>query len=125
MTNMRILAAASRHRDTGEDPEAMTTRRAVTSLAVLLLTAGACGRSGAPRPTGETPTQADTLAERLLRDSLTRASEDSIRALGAAPAAAPVLPAPTLAPKKESAAAPERRCVLDLPNTPSTHGPCA
>jgi len=93
----------------------MTTRRAVTTLAVLLLTAGACGRSGAP-PTGGTPAQADTLAERLLRDSLTRASEDSIRAVGGAPAAAPVLPAPNLPPKKESATAPERRCVLDLPN---------
>src|SRR5688572_1762237 len=95
----------------------MTTRRAITGLAVLLLTAGACGRSGAPRPTGDTPALADTLAERLLRDSLTRASEDSIRALGAAPPAAPVLPAPTLPPKKESTAEPERRCVLDLPNT--------
>src|SRR5688572_26600359 len=94
-------------------------RRAITSLAILLI-AGACGRPGTPRPVAGPPAQADTLAERLRRDSLTRASEDSIRAAGAAPVAPPSATTPALPPKKESATAPERRCVLDLLNTPDT-----
>lgn len=94
-------------------------RRAITGLAILLI-AGACGRPGTPRPTAEPPAQADTLAERLRRDSLTKASEDSIKAAAAAPVAPPAAVTPPLAPKKESATTAERRCVLDLFNNPAT-----
>jgi lipopolysaccharide export system protein LptA len=62
----------------------------------------------------------DTLAERMARDSLTRLSEDSIRAAANAPKALPPTPVPPLPPKSTPAAATERRCVLDLLNYPLT-----
>jgi lipopolysaccharide export system protein LptA len=98
----------------------MMTRAVIAGLAALLVTAGACGRSGGPHTAPDVTPEVDTLAERLHRDSLTRASEDSIRAAAAAPVAPPGVTTPTLTPKKESAPAPERRCVLDLLNNPLT-----
>ncbi len=98
----------------------MMTRSGMAVLAVLLVTAGACGRSSGPPPAPDATPEVDTLAERLVRDSLTRLSEDSIRAAASAPVGTPIAVPPALAPKKEGTSEPERRCVLDLTNTPLT-----
>jgi len=97
----------------------MKPHAVLAGFATLLLTAGACGRSGA-RPNPDVTPAVDTLAERLRRDSLTKVSEDSIRAAANAPTGTPVTAAPALPPKKESAPEPERRCILDLLNNPLT-----
>jgi len=80
-----------------------------------MVLAGAC-RSGGPRPRAATPALPDTLAERLARDSTTRAREDSIRASAETPATPPAAPAPALPPKTASPPEAERQCVLDLLN---------
>jgi lipopolysaccharide export system protein LptA len=99
----------------------MTNRVALPVLCCLLVLAGAC-RSGGRRPRATPPAVADTLAERLARDSVVKAQEDSIRSAAEAPATPPAAPAPELPPRAAEAPAPERRCTLDLPNTPDTRG---
>ncbi len=86
----------------------------------LLLVAGACGRSGGPRPRATLPPVADSVAERIARDSTVKAREDSIRAAATPPDTAPAAPTPVLPPKTESPPEAERRCVLDLTNTGET-----
>lgn len=100
----------------------MTPRYSIVGLAGLLVIAAACGRSGGPRPRASTPAVADTLAERLARDSTNRAREDSIKAAEAAPVTAPAGPVPVVPLKDRTAPALERRCLLDLTNTPATRG---
>jgi len=99
----------------------MSPRAAIVGLAALLVTAGACGRSGV-RPAPTVTPVVDTAAERLAREAAAKAHEDSIRVSGAVPVAPPATPTTVVAPKPVPKATPERRCVLDLPNTPSTHG---
>lgn len=102
----------------------MTRRASFLPLVGLLLVAS-CGRS-APRTRPSTaaapPAAGDSVALRQAREAANRAREDSIRASTAAPAAPPVAAPPGVAPRAPAAAvaAPERRCVLDFPNTPST-----
>src|SRR5262245_20077241 len=98
----------------------MRRELAIGILTCLLATVGACGRSGGPRPTPTVAPVVDTAAERAARDSATRAREDSIKAAAQAPIAPPAAPAPVLPPKAEPKPEVERRCILDLPNTPLT-----
>jgi hypothetical protein len=105
----------------------MTPKRVLTLLGGALFMGAAC-RSGGPRPRatpGPAPaidtTTTDTTT-RALSDSAVKAREDSIKAGAASPATPPGAPTAEVPPKVASAAAPERRCVLDLPNTPSTRG---
>ena len=100
----------------------MNSRLTTVAISFLLATAVACGRSGGPRPLPPVAPVVDTLAERLARDSTTKAREDSIKAAGETPAAPATPTAPGVPPKTTAASAPERRCILDLPNTPQTHG---
>jgi hypothetical protein len=86
-------------------------------VAGLFAVAVACGRSGGPRPAAPTPPVPDTLAERLARDSIIKAREDSLKAAADAPTGIPAPVAPPLAAKDTTAARPERRCILDLINT--------
>ena len=89
-------------------------------VAGLLVVAVACGRSGGRRPSAPAAPVADTLAERLARDSTIKAREDSLKAAADAPTGTPTPEAPALAPKDTTAVRPERRCVLDLINTGPT-----
>jgi hypothetical protein len=95
-------------------------RVAFASLCLLVM-AGAC-RSGGPRPRAAVPAVPDTLAERLARDSVAKAREDSIRSAEVRPETPATTPAPELQPRTPKPAEPERRCILDLPNTPATRG---
>ena len=103
----------------------MTPRRMLTLLGGALIMGAAC-RSGGPRPRATpVPTPAvDTTAidTTTLSDSAVKAREDSIKAAAETPAAAPGAPTAEVPPKVVSAPAPERRCILDLPNTPDTRG---
>lgn len=56
----------------------------------------------------------------MARDSIAQAREDSIRAASETPITTPAAPAPELAPKSPAPPDPERRCILDLTNTPDT-----
>ena len=111
----------------------MTSRRGLALLGALLL--GVACRSGGPRPRATTPTPSpaapapttpaavDTTVRDttgVISDSLLKAREDSIKAAAATPVTTPAAPAAEVPPKVVSAPAPERRCVLDLPNTPVT-----
>lgn len=98
----------------------MTARLAAVAGIAGLIVIGACGRSGGPRPRGTTVPVADTAAERAAREAATQAREDSIRASTTAPVAPPVVPVPELPEKPAAAPEAERRCILDLPNTPLT-----
>lgn len=86
----------------------------------LIVATVACGRSGGPRPGATVAPVADTVAERVARETATKAREDSIRAAAAAPETPPVAPAPAVPPKAQTATESERPCVLDLTNTPQT-----
>ena len=86
----------------------------------LVVVAAACGRSGGPRPAAPIVPVSDTLAERLARDSIIQAREDSLRAAAETPPATPTPAAPELAPSDTTPARAERRCVLDLINTGPT-----
>lgn len=102
----------------------MTVRPGLAAAVVLGLVAASCGRS-APRPAPGAPVTAiagDTAAARRAREAADRARDDSIRAATAAPAPPPVAAAPAAPPRPAAttAPAPERRCVLDFPNTEST-----
>ena len=97
----------------------MTSRVALLLLCNLLVLAGAC-RSGGPRPRASTPAVPDSVAERLARDSVDKAREDSIAAATATPTTPPAAPAEALPPRKTEPATPERRCTLDLTNKPDT-----
>jgi len=103
----------------------MTPRRMLTVLGGTLIMGAAC-RSGGPRPRATpVPIQAvDTTAidTTTLSDSAVKAREDSIKAAAETPATPPAAPVSDVPPKVESAPAPERRCILDLPNTPATRG---
>ena len=92
----------------------MRPGRSIIILAGLLVTAGACGRSGGPRPRAAITPVVDTLAERAARDSATRAREDSIRAAAQTPVAPPAAPITELPPKTAPKPETERRCVLDV-----------
>ena len=94
----------------------MSPRAVIAGLAALLVTAGACGRSGV-RPAPTVTPVADTAAERVAREGAAKAHEDSIRVAGAAPVAPPATPPTVVPPKPVPKPAPERRCVLDLTNT--------
>src|SRR5688572_20792448 len=104
----------------------MISRRALSLLGVALIMGAAC-RSGGPRPRAasvpspavDTTTAIDTTT---LSDSAVKAREDSIKAAAETPATPPAAPVSDVPPKVESAPAPERRCILDLPNTPATRG---
>ncbi len=94
------------------------------SIALTALLA-ACRRGG---PAGQSePSPAvlpDTQAQRILREQRARFVEDSIRQANAAPEAPPVTkppgePGQTPKPGSE-VVAPERRCILDMVNTPTT-----
>jgi hypothetical protein len=97
----------------------MTPRISLFLLGTVIAMAGAC-RSGGPRPRAATPPIPDSLAQRLRQDSVVGAREDSIRAAAEPPVTPPAAPAPELAPRTSSPPEPERRCILDLPNTPDT-----
>jgi lipopolysaccharide export system protein LptA len=106
----------------------MRPRLVVSFLGASLVMAGAC-RSGGPRPRGTAvpaPIPADvpvdTAAVRAATDSTVKAREDSILAAAQTPPTRPVDSVATVPPKIVSAPAPERRCILDLPNTPQTRG---
>ena len=106
----------------------MRPRLVISILSASLVMAGAC-RSGGPRPRGTavpepTPadTPVDTVAARIAADSMVKAREDSIRAASQTPPTKPADSVAAVPPKAESAPAPERRCVLDLPNKPETRG---
>lgn len=94
----------------------MSPRAVIAGLAALLVTAGACGRSGV-RPAPTVTPVADTAAERIAREAAAKAHEDSIRVAGAAPVAPPATAPTVVPPKPVPKPAPERRCVLDLTNT--------
>lgn len=98
----------------------MTSRTLLATAASLVVVFGACGRSAGPRPAATPPVAVDTAAERAAREAANRAREDSIRAAATPPGTAPAAPAAELPPKTEAAEATERRCILDLPNTPAT-----
>ncbi len=107
----------------------MRSRRGVVLLGSALVLGVAC-RSGGPRPRATTPTPttpavvdttaavADTTG--VISDSLLKAREDSIKAAVATPVTTPAAPTAEVPPKVVSAPAPERRCLLDLPNTTVT-----
>lgn len=95
------------------------SRAAFASLCSLLVMAGAC-RSGGSRPRAAVPAAPDTLAERLARDSVAKAREDSIKAAAVQPGTPPTTPAPELQPKAPQPAEQERRCTLDLTNRNET-----
>jgi lipopolysaccharide export system protein LptA len=106
----------------------MRPRLVLSILGASLVMAGAC-RSGGPRPRGTavpapapTPVNApvDTAATRAAADSTVKAREDSIKAASQTPPTKPADSVAAVPPKVESAPAPERRCILDLPNTPVT-----
>lgn len=101
-------------------------RLAIGLGAILTLAAsGACAR--APRSPVVTPPPAapvDTQMQRLLAEQRVRTVEDSIRRALAAPEAPPV-EAPPQPPASSGGtqpdpARPERRCILDILNTPET-----
>src|SRR5512138_1730965 len=72
-------------------------------------------------PVAAVDTSTDTTAARIVRDSVVKAREDSITAAAKAPETTPTTPAPEVPPAKAPpTVAPERRCILDLPNTPVT-----
>jgi hypothetical protein len=104
----------------------MNPRLVLILLGASLVMAGAC-RSGGPRPRA-TPLPApvdvpvDTAAARVTSDSAVKAREDSIKAAVQTPPTTPADSAPVVPPKTEAVPAPERRCILDLPNTPVTRG---
>lgn len=98
----------------------MRSRAEIVAVVTLLAAAGACGRSGGPRPGGTVVPVVDTVAERVAQEAATKAREDTIRASATAPEPPPVAPTPVVPPKAEPAPETERRCVLDLPNTPLT-----
>ena len=75
----------------------------------------------APAPT-PVNAPADTAATRAAADSTVKAREDSINAASQTPPTKPADSVAAIPPKVESAPAPERRCTLDLPNTPVTRG---
>ena len=97
----------------------MRRRVALWVLCSLTMMVGAC-RSGGPRPRAAAPALPDTLAERLTRDSIALAREDSIRAAAETPDTPAAAPASELAPRAPKPPEPERRCILDLTNRPET-----
>lgn len=94
--------------------------RVPVAVLAFLVALEACGRSGGPRPRATVAPVADSVAERVAREAATKASEDSIRAASVTPEPAPTAPVSVVPPKSEAAPQTERRCVLDLPNTPLT-----
>ena len=99
----------------------MTSRIGLRLLGTVLVIVAAC-RSGGPRPRAAAPAVPDSLAERVRQDSIVTAREDSIRAAAESPVTPPAAPAPELPPRAAAPPEPERRCILDLPNTPDTRG---
>jgi hypothetical protein len=102
----------------------MSPRLLFTFLAASVVLAGAC-RSGGPRPRGTAlpapvDIPADTAAARATTDSAVKAREDSIAAAAQSPPVTPTDSAPVVPPKAAAEPAPERRCTLDLSNTPLT-----
>lgn len=98
----------------------MKPRFALTLIAGAVVMAGAC-RSGGSRPRATVPPVADSVAERLARDSIAKAREDSIAAVSEQPVTTPVAPVTELPPKTPAPPEPERRCTLDLTNRDETH----
>ncbi|HWP72314.1 MAG TPA: hypothetical protein VNM36_14475, partial [Gemmatimonadaceae bacterium] len=85
----------------------MSPRAVIAGLAALLVTAGACGRSGV-RPAPTVTPVVDTAAERIAREAAAKAHEDSILASSAVPVAPPAAPTTVVAPKPPAKSAPER-----------------
>lgn len=98
----------------------MTRRPALILLAAAL--AAGCGR-GRPPGTAATPVAADSVTAAAMRYEAERIRADSVRRALEAPKPPP-LESPPPPPVREQSAvtepAPERRCVLDLLNTPDT-----